>query len=259
MAYDLGKLTKERKPRIKRAISIRLKRPFAIEHERKLRAIYGLIISFWREQMKAFLLSDGLTTDALPAPDRLLGVNTSKMVERVRERLVLWLAALSAFERKQWVAQVKRSTGIDIDNMAAAMDDDPDVLAALLWAAALAIDLDAQIRQRLTAAVLDGRAKNLVTREVKEIVAEVFKKAESRADFIAHDQTQKIASKIVEKQQLDAGVTKYVWNHSFQRNPRRHHVERQGNVYEWAKPPRDGHPGHAYNCRCTAAAYLEVA
>jgi len=50
----------------------------------------------------------------------------------------------------------------------------------------------------------------------------------------------------------DTKKGKYTWHTVGDGNVRPSHAERNGKVYSWDSPPDDGHPGEAYNCRCTA-------
>jgi SPP1 gp7 family putative phage head morphogenesis protein len=52
--------------------------------------------------------------------------------------------------------------------------------------------------------------------------------------------------------QTELGVKQYTWRTSLDERVRPEHQEREGEVFSWAKPPKDGHPGQPINCRCTA-------
>lgn len=36
------------------------------------------------------------------------------------------------------------------------------------------------------------------------------------------------------------------------------HWDREGKTYAWDDPPHDGHPGQAFNCRCSAIPVLDL-
>lgn len=94
----------------------------------------------------------------------------------------------------------------------------------------------------------------------------IGKISDGRAKFIARDQSAKFATKLNSIRQEDAGIEGYIWrNQGDQRvvgNPgglypkgnKKHmdHWQREGKVFKWNKPPADGHPGQAINCRCFA-------
>lgn len=96
--------------------------------------------------------------------------------------------------------------------------------------------------------------------------------SQNRAKFIARDQTAKITGNLNQLRQADNGIEEYIWHNAGDRrvvgNPsglypvgnRTHgdHWDREGKTFRWDKPPHDGHPGHAPNCRCYAAPVLDL-
>lgn len=83
-------------------------------------------------------------------------------------------------------------------------------------------------------------------------------KAESRAEAIARDQTNKLYGQLSELRQTAAGVEKYTWRTAGDSRVRDEHAEREGEVFEWSDPPSGGHPGEDYNCRCWAEPVIEL-
>lgn len=95
----------------------------------------------------------------------------------------------------------------------------------------------------------------------------------SRAAFIARDQTAKLNGQLTRYRHESVGIKKYTWRNSqdqrvvgnpaglYPKPTRGHgnHWEREGKVYYYNKPPADGNPGFAYNCRCYAEAILDIA
>lgn len=115
-------------------------------------------------------------------------------------------------------------------------------------------DLHGQLADVVRTAQATGMRHEVLARRIEER----FGVARSRARLIARDQTMKHLAQVQEAQQAAAGVTRYTWRHTgSERNPRPEHVARDGRVFHWSKPPADGHPGHAINCRCTAEPVLE--
>jgi len=52
--------------------------------------------------------------------------------------------------------------------------------------------------------------------------------------------------------QQAAGVESYIWRTMRDSRVRPAHASRDGRRFRWDRPPSDGHPGAAYNCRCVA-------
>lgn len=123
------------------------------------------------------------------------------------------------------------------------------------------------IRKVTTEALRTGRS----TRDlIKEFQAR-YSVSKSRAEVIARDQIGTLNSKLTQDRQTSLGVTKYRWrtlrDERVRGRPggkypdaRPSHWAREGQEYEWAKPPResddDGHPGEPIQCRCTAEPVL---
>ena len=115
-------------------------------------------------------------------------------------------------------------------------------------------DLHDQLAEVVKLAEKTGQRHEVLAKRI----AERFGVARSRARLIARDQVTKHLAQVNEAQQVAAGVTRFRWRHSgSERSPRPEHVARDGKIYDWKKPPPDGPPGHAINCRCTAEPVLE--
>lgn len=71
-----------------------------------------------------------------------------------------------------------------------------------------------------------------------------------KGEFYARDQTGNIYHDVALEQARNVGVRKYEWMRTTSKNPRRHHLQRVGNVYTIDDPPADGHPGTQVNCKC---------
>lgn len=57
---------------------------------------------------------------------------------------------------------------------------------------------------------------------------------------------------VTEIRQTAAGIDEYIWDANDDEVTRKLHREYDGKVFKWSQPPKDGHPGHAYGCRCSA-------
>ena len=126
-----------------------------------------------------------------------------------------------------------------------------------------------QVQNELVEAVRNGQRAEVF----QDTVQERLGVAESRAKLIARDQIGSIAGGITETRQRELGVTRYRWSTSNDErvvgnpsglypkvtSPRMHgnHYDRDGEIFNWAEPPQDGHPGRPINCRCTASPVVE--
>lgn len=50
---------------------------------------------------------------------------------------------------------------------------------------------------------------------------------------------------------------KYIWRTMKDDKVREEHLVREGKVFSWYQPPKDGHPGEPEGCRCQAEKYIE--
>lgn len=119
--------------------------------------------------------------------------------------------------------------------------------------------------QDLEADILQAMQGGARWEQLSSVIAERYGLSAKRANLIARDQMGTLVSKISQAKQQAAGATKYIWRTSEDervvgapgnRNKpnMRHgdHYARNGKLFTWDRPPHDGHPGEAINCRCTA-------
>lgn len=110
-----------------------------------------------------------------------------------------------------------------------------------------------KVQNAVTQAVVNGKPNKDLVQQIKDI----GKTTEKRAIFIARDQSSKLNAALTQARHEDVGITKYTWSTSGDERVRESHVEKDGQVFEYANPPADtGHPGHDFNCRCVAIPYL---
>ena len=110
-----------------------------------------------------------------------------------------------------------------------------------------------KVQNAVTQAMVNGTLNKDLAQQIKDI----GKTTEKRAIFIARDQSSKLNAALTQARHEDVGITKYTWSTSGDERVRESHVEKDGQVFEYANPPADtGHPGHDFNCRCVAIPYL---
>lgn len=100
-------------------------------------------------------------------------------------------------------------------------------------------------------------AKVILSRYADKTRPDLWAKAKSRAKLIARDQVAKFNGEINRVRQTNLGLTRYVWSTSQDERVRPEHARREGKIFEWSKPPRDGHPGIPVQCRCVALPIVE--
>ena len=115
-----------------------------------------------------------------------------------------------------------------------------------------------KLRDELTRLISDGVPEE----EIEErLIAFLQKQAEvegNRAVLIGSDQVGKLNGRLMEYWQRSAGITHYRWQTMMDDRVRPAHADRQGLIFRWDKPPRDGHPGMAIRCRCVADPVIDL-
>ena len=110
-----------------------------------------------------------------------------------------------------------------------------------------------RVRRMVHDAVINGtRAEVLAAELVK-----TFGIAENRAMLIAVDQTGTWFGQLQKLRQQDAGIERYRWSTVNDARVRPEHQAREGRVFSWDNPPRDGHPGYPIRCRCVAVPLID--
>lgn len=174
-------------------------------------------------------------------------------------------------QNKDQVANsMKRSMGIDIASL---LNDEPvrgildaavEVNASLIQS--IKTDYVADIGKVIRDNVFSGqRSTDLIT-QIKERGGV----SESRAKFIARDQTAKLTADLTKTRSEAIGSATYVWYGSMDERERDSHRVLQGMLCKWADPSvysdddgktwksrksigaYIGHPGTDHQCRCTA-------
>lgn len=103
--------------------------------------------------------------------------------------------------------------------------------------------------------IYDGFATGKTTTRIVRDIQKAYGVSRRRAELIARDQTTKLNGQIQRAQQLDAGLTEYIWSDCGDEKVRRSHRELNGKKFSWNDAPvnsdgRKCHPGEDYQCRC---------
>lgn len=106
--------------------------------------------------------------------------------------------------------------------------------------------------------VRQGWLEGIPGRQVSKEIQKRFELSNGRAQRIARDQIGKLNGQISERRQTDAGIEEYEWLTSRDARVRDEHSAREGKIFRWDNPPKDGHPGREINCRCVAQPILDL-
>jgi SPP1 gp7 family putative phage head morphogenesis protein len=216
------------------------------------------------------LRTDGLSEDITAIIAGLL-IFANGLAEPLIARLPDRFMAVSAFNNKQWVLQVKAGTGIDLNQPDLRKFRDKFGFGVDVWRSepwliplrdnwvasnvSLIRDMPQKYLTQVEQIVRSGVAQGLGVKGIAKQLEEVEGVDKRRAKLIASDQIGKANAALTQYRQIDLGLDKYVWRSSNDSRVRPTHAEAEGQTFEWAKPPSftGGHPGHAVRCRCRAA------
>lgn len=197
-----------------------------------------------------------LALEALRAVlDRLRGV-ARRMVERA-------LQIESVRHERRFLQAANAAIGIDLGAVIRRPGVSGDINTAMLRSAALITGLSDDTQKRIALRLLALVSEGAATARITRALMDEFGFAKKRAAFIARDQVATFNGELNRIRQTAAGVTEYEWSTSKDErvrgnpdgkypNAKPSHWHREGQRFSWAKPPSDGHPGIAINCRCVA-------
>jgi SPP1 gp7 family putative phage head morphogenesis protein len=106
-------------------------------------------------------------------------------------------------------------------------------------------------------AVRDGLGKTKTKKQIEDGVKSLSEKLVSSAAAISGNGAGALMAETEKGMLLDAGIYKYAWITQKDERVRPAHKARHGKIFDWRKPPEDGHPGEPYICRCVAAPVVE--
>lgn len=184
-----------------------------------------------------------------------------------------WVSAVDQESRTRLEKSLARAFGVD----RAKILDEPSVMESMMIANAEAADLIKTIPADYIGKVAKAvyahyRGEELPeNRTLTQEIQELGKITHERAKVIARDQTSKMNASLNQVRQTSLGIDRYIWRTAEDSrvvgNPgglypdgnRMHgnHYQRNGKVFEWAKPPFDGPPGFAINCRCISIPIID--
>lgn len=110
-----------------------------------------------------------------------------------------------------------------------------------------------KLRNEVSESVNAGyRAEHL-----KDIIKERYRVSDSKAEFLAKQETSILTSKYTQIRFKDAGINKYIWSTSGDSRVRHDHAKLDGKIINYDDPPivdeatgRKAHAGEDYGCRC---------
>lgn len=213
-------------------------------------------------EIKAGIRNDGVT-DLVLAASSVFNAIKNVIIARtegfgLRRRLETLAHLNRKLTVKEWGRAIKATLGIDIREDYYLGDFYVEQLERwVMENVGLIKSIPEDTLDRMREIVYDGFTNGeTTTRMVKEI-QRAYSISRRRAELIARDQTAKLNGQIQRAQQLDAGITEYVWSTAGDERVREGHRALEGKRFSWYDPPvvdertgRRCHPEQDYQCRC---------
>lgn len=255
---DLAALIKAKRIANRKAIEIMPPKPSRKAERDYKKALRSLIIEAARYTKKIIAPAAEAPVADTGALDGLKTV-IARIVPDVAAIVSKLLAREEVRHRKDWVREVKRSTGIDLGAQLARDDIEDEFAAMVRKNVALITSLGDDIKARVERAVLDAVISGTRPAALAETLRDEFGILDRRAQLIARDQTAKATSSLNQLRQEQAGITQYRWSGVLDNRERETHRDQEGKIFAWAVPPEGtGHPGAEVNCRCIGIAHISL-
>lgn len=269
MAYDLARMIRRAGKTRRKSLTLRAIIPtqsLALE----LAPVVGAVVAAWSEEARGRIMAAYDRSVAERTRDAAIRDGVDDIQEEIDradaeiERLILtltprlrdWTIRVERWHRQKFIAAVLTPTGVDLSAFIGPDGETMDAFRQSILA--LIRNVSEDTRGRIAGAVWRGFQERTPRREVAREIAKAVGISRRRALFIASDQTVKMSARLDQSRQEQAGIRKYKWRKSGKMHPRPVHAARDGNIYEWAKPPADGHPGTQPNCGCKGEAHLDL-
>jgi SPP1 gp7 family putative phage head morphogenesis protein len=266
MRYDLAAMARRAGHRRNKAL-----RPIVITEtlQRELYAIAVRSVRRWQAQVRDSLLpayARALSTLTQDDEAADLAEALRQAEEQARELSVEmaadiaeWIGRLEEWHRKRWSYIVRAGTGVDVFPFIDVLANDAEIRAFENRIANLIRSIDDTARKDVSETIWRAFVNQTPRRQVGKGLAERLGIARRRANFIAVDQSQKLAAELTRLRQQEAEIDKFKWRHSGKPNYRPHHLARDGKVYSWdSRVAKEDAPGFAPYCACQAQAWVEI-
>ena len=194
--------------------------------------------SGWFERLRQWLLT--------------ISASLSASKEAAATAMKLLLRQVDRFNRRQFHEVIRSVYGVEI------FTHEPWLLELLGGFEAdnirLIQSIPAQYLETLHGKIVATIRNGGNHRDLMALIRDSYHLPKSRARLIARDQTCKLNGQLTRYRQQQIGVNEYIWRGVLDSRERVHHIEREGERFSWDKPPKGGHPGMDFQCRCYAEA-----
>jgi len=188
----------------------------------------------------------------------------------VESRLPGIFALLAKTNDRALIMAVKASTGVTLPPSVPGASRSllgVDVYRAEPWLAdmqrawvkqnvGLVTSIGTQYHGQLETIIRQGVLNGSSVKQVSDQIQKQFGVTKNRATLIAQDQILGANARLTQIRAESIGVEKYQWATVGDSRVRPDHVDLNGKLFSWDKPPSVGHPGTPIRCRCRASLVL---
>lgn len=200
-----------------------------------------------------------------------LGAEVERLILDLTPALQTWAFRVEGWHRGKWSRSVLAGTDVDISTLIGPVDAIESIETFMARQTALIRNVSDEARGRIADLVYRGLQQRMPSNQVGRAITKALGLSRRRANRIAADQSNKLASALDAQRQREAGLTVWQWNHSGKLHYRPEHRARDGNWYadaakdrgtapngkEIAEPPEaDDLPGIPPYCGCTRQGIL---
>jgi hypothetical protein len=277
MKFDLAAMTRRASNPRRSSITLRPIVPTETLAADLYAAAYKPVILAWKRAVErigaayewALPVKDSIH-DAIFDLDSILAsveAELQQLVIAITPRLREWVVTAQAFHQRKWQGAIYTATGVDVGVMLGPQDVGDTVSAFMSRNVALIRSVSEEARQRVSDIVLRGYQTRTPLRTVAKEMDDAVELGRKRALRISSDQNTKLAARLDQARQEQAGITQFEWRSSHKLHFRPWHAARDGRVFDWSTrtevdggasfEPGDG-PGEPPFCGCRARARIDL-
>ena len=183
---------------------------------------------------------------------------TAEFARRLHPSLEAAAIELADWHRKRFIASIKEASKVNVEPFLSLRETQTILSQYVQRNVALIKGLDAELAKKVEVAVIDSMNSRYAVSRLRKRLVDDLGFASGRARIIARDQVMKYTTSLDRFRMEQLGIDKFVWVYTWRsKEPRQHHIARDGTVYAWNSLPEDGAPGDAIGCQCRAQAHLE--
>lgn len=197
--------------------------------------------------------------------------SASGVIVQLRFAIGRWSAAVEAWHRRRWTANVLTATSVSLDTLIGASDVRATLATVIERNVALVSSVSDETKRRIADAAFRGLTERKTAAEFAKEVRGFVDMSRARSKRIAGDQLVKLGSELNQERRRQAGIDSISWVSSGKINYRPEHKARNGFLYSEnpdrvgqkyegkliRKPPAaDDRAGVPIACGCTERAVL---